>query len=215
MIFRYKRSKRSCSDAFAEIGVRPSYTTIILVDPLEANQEMRELFEQLKYGVEVFLPIQDKELEKCELLPILRELAFNKEQEQAKRQAEDETLLEAKVQMLKEKSTWAKEYGSEHLNRGMAGGHYCQKQYIEERSAIEFPGFSADIVGNSIWGECDSPSLEALDLLDTLPGCKIVWLQRRHDTGPDKYGLYDELTPVEAIVNENYLGLRIDLIRYV
>lgn len=236
MKFKYDLTPNCCSEKFSETGIRPTPHRVIIVDPIKASRELREFYENFKNCDEVQLASQDRELEESEILPLLRAADLQIKQtkiEEVSRQAAREILFaqyeaknsaeaEAQDARLAEKERWANEHGSEHLKRGIEAGHCCERLYITERAEIEFPEFIPDFDDIAIWGILSCPSLEALDILALVPNTKIVWIKRRHDCEPDEYD-YDSdeyypddagSNPGEAVLIRNYLGFKLDLIRY-
>ena len=241
MKFKYSLTPEYCSETFAATGDRPDSHRVIVVDPIEAGRELREFYEKFKNCGEVNLASQNRELEESDILPILRaadlkikqikieererearceavrleDIAF-RERLLEQREAKEAADAEAKEARTVEKKRWANEHGSERLTKGLAAGHYCQRLYIEERAEIEFPEFIPDFDANATWGISACPTLEALDLLVSVPNAKIVWIKRRHDYEFDEFDSDDAVSDTgEALLIRNYLDLNVDLIRYM
>lgn len=63
----------------------------------------------------------------------------------------------------KNRSEWITSYGSNRLQRAVARGYKYDGIYLDERMAVEVPGFIRSI-GKSKVGEAINPTAEALDL---------------------------------------------------
>ena len=74
--------------------------------------------------------------------------------------------LRAEVTRLRqeEKKRWIAEHGSDHLKTALAEGYDCQRLYLAERAAQEFPGYEVDFRRQAwVWEECACPSPQALE----------------------------------------------------
>ena len=238
MYFHYELTGQFRSRRFIDECARPDKDQVVSIDVKTSDREVRELYEDLAPdGQKIRLPDQDRYLEECDVLPLLRALKIERQEERLKRIennaaienrrleriAEDKARLVAKAEReereeqekqakFDEKMAWVQENGSPYLKRVVGMGHDCHRQYLSERAAIELPGFAFDWDDNALWGDCACPTTEVLDLLDVLPDeCDVVWLKRRHDFDGD----YDDEKEGEAIVRRNYLKSKYDLIRYI
>lgn len=118
--------------------------------------------------------------------------------------AAEERLAQEKRQA--EKAEWIIRHGSDHLKRAFARGYDCQRQYVKERAAMEYPGFEVDFDDRAGWKNRSMPSKKGLDLSEKYEGSEVVWLT---DAIED-----DDFEPCEAVVVRKFLG-RYDLIRIV
>lgn len=137
-----------------------------------------------------------------------RELAARAERE-AREAAEKERLAA-------EKAAWIEAHGSDYLKDAHKLNYSCQRIYVEERMAVEFPEFTVDFGDNAAWKERACPSPEALEavkaLLEQGVRAEVVWLtappyKRDEDD-------YDEYEAREAVVIRRYLG-KYDLVKEV
>ena len=153
--------------------------------------------------------------EKEQLNPELATAIEEYKQEEAQRKAEKEKLLaeqearekasrEKAERLETEKQQWISEHGSDFLKRALKLGYDCQRRYITERAAKEFPDFAVDFVDNCTWRSRSSPSDEALALVEQLIGrynAEVVWL-----TFPAyELDFDEEWEACEAVVIHNYL----------
>lgn len=135
------------------------------------------------------------------------------EAEQAKRKAAKRERLE------KEKLAWISEYGSDYLQRAVKLGYNCQRQYVTERAAKEFPGYALDFNNNATWKDRACPSMAALEEVERLIrqgyDAEVVWLtepiQESEYSDDDDYCCFE---PCETIVVRNYLG-KYDLVKEI
>lgn len=124
-----------------------------------------------------------------------------------KRAAEQRAAAEAQEV---DKAAWIAAHGSDHLRAAFAAGYDCQRLYVTERAAAEFPGFQVDFSDRSRWDRRSCPSEEGLGISLATKGSRVVWL-----TAPvRKVDDEDEWEPREAVVVEDFLG-RYDLVREV
>ncbi len=111
----------------------------------------------------------------------------------------------------KEKQDWITAYGSERLKRATKLGYNCQRLYVMERAAKEFPEFIVDFDNRTSWNTRNCPSAEILSEVEKLIengfSAEVVWLTRPayygNEPEPDDF---DEFKPLEAIVIYPYLG---------
>lgn len=140
-----------------------------------------------------------------------KEIAHTQKEEREKA-AEAAKELE-KQRKHNEKSQWIEEHGSDYLKRAFSREYNCHRRYVEERVALEYPGFVVDWEDTAKWKSCACPSEKALDELDKLPDdFEVGWLVRRHDHDPDDY---EEGVEREVIFLDNYLGLGVDILKYL
>lgn len=126
---------------------------------------------------------------------------------EAKRLADAKAAAEAQEA---DKAAWIAAHGSDHLRAAFAAGYDCQRLYVTERAAAEFPGFQVDFSDRSRWDRRSCPSEEGLGISLATKGSRVVWL-----TAPvRKVDDEDEWEPREAVVVEDFLG-RYDLVREV
>lgn len=238
MYFHYELTEQFRSKGFVDNRFRPEKDQVISIEVEDSEREVRALYEDLAPGGQkIQLPDQDRYLEEGDVLPLLRALKIERQEERLKRIennaaienrrleriAEDKARLVAKAEReereeqekqarFDEKMAWIQENGSTHLKRAAGRGSDCHRKYLTERAEIELPGFVFDWDDNALWGDCACPTTEALDLLDVLPDeCDVVWLKRRHDFD----GEYNDEKEGEAIVLRKYLKSKYDLIRYL
>lgn len=167
-----------------------------------------------------------KELEK--LLPEkvnLWEKAVQEKKEHIKRiqqEAEERKAKEAESKAAYEnnRQEWILVHGSQYLKDCLELGIKANLEYVVERTAMEFPGYTVDYADSASWGEKVSPSEEAIAELKALRAkgyqAEIVWLKnpaevRKGDyefTDDDDYDGYGnfEFAPREAVVIRGYLG---------
>jgi hypothetical protein len=89
---------------------------------------------------------------------------------------------------------WIADHGSETLRQSLAAGYPSVQRYLEERIAVEFPGFIQDSSAID-WRDCDSPSMAALELAAQYRGRVVVLTRWDGDPLPS-----DPL--VEGVVTE-------------
>jgi len=120
-----------------------------------------------------------------------------------------------------DRARWIAAHGSPHLQRCIAAGYNCQRQYVIERAALEAPGFVVDFDDKAGWKDRACPTPAALDTADEardlgLGEPTIIWLTKPpSDQLPDPEGDdYEAFAPGEAVVLRGYLG-KYDLVRLV
>lgn len=154
-----------------------------------------ENFELPKDFVTPFLEREKKEAAKRKLMAEKKEVAEKEQKEKEKA----------------EKVEWVNTHGSDHLHRAVKLGYNCQRLYVTERAALEFPGFTVDFDNEARWKRRSCPSKKGLTELEALleqgHQAKIMWLI--NSTSFNEYGDYE---PREAIVIRNYLG-KYDLVK--
>jgi hypothetical protein len=116
---------------------------------------------------------------------------------------------------------WAMEHGSQHLRDCILRDYHCERLYVKERAAKDFPGWTVDFYNESAYNERTNPTHQALRVEKSLAendlDVEIVWLTAPAQDSPrepvDAY--YDEpFEPCEAIVIHNYLD-KYDLVREI
>jgi hypothetical protein len=141
------------------------------------------------------------------------------EQQQEKERAHREAKEAERRRLHQEKVAWCKEHGSDHLRESVEAGYNCQRMYVLERAAHEFPEYIADFEDEASWNNRACPSPEALAEAKRVDG-KVVWLtsravaekpQRLPEYEFDDYG-EDDFEETEAVLIQDYLG-KYDLIR--
>jgi hypothetical protein len=136
----------------------------------------------------------------------LREAAERAEKErEAAERAEKQRRIE-------ERRVWALAHGSARLRKCVEQGYDCQRLYVVERAAMEYPGYVVDFDDAAEWRARSGPSEAALDEAARVGG-EVVWLTRvpYDDGAPEEYLAAWE-GEVEAVVIHDYLG-RYDLIK--
>lgn len=134
-----------------------------------------------------------------------RQAAERNTVEAARRQAEAIADAQAKAQREADKVAWVAAHGSEFLRKACGAGYDCQRKYVAERAATEFPGYVVDWNDKAAWRDRSCPSESALDeALRT--GGLVVWL-----TVSGVEDDYD-FEAREAVVVREYLG-KYDLIK--
>lgn len=117
-------------------------------------------------------------------------------------EAEERTRREA------EKQAWIEAHGSAFLKKAcLQGGYDCQRRYVEERAALERPGYVVDWKDAAAWKDRACPSEAALDEA-LAAGGTVVWLTAPANAGEDDY----DFEPCEAVAIRGYLG-KYDLIK--
>jgi len=155
--------------------------------------------------------------ENAKLLIVRYQAEYNtkkkEQEEEKKKRAEEQRLYNEKKAAEKEalekdKLDWINHYGSDHLKRAVRLGYVCQRKYVKERAAKEFPDFIVDLDNIATWNTISCPSLAKLSEVEKLieRGYKaeVVWL-----TSPAYYlneEDFDDFEPSEAIVVHDYLG---------
>lgn len=132
-----------------------------------------------------------------------------REAEAAKAQAQAIAEAQAKAAREADKAAWIAASGSEHLRKAFTAGYDCQRLYVTERAAAEYPGFAVDFEDKAAWKARSCPSEQALELAERHSG-RVVWLTR-----PGYELSYEEYWGErEAVVIEDFLG-RYDLVMEV
>jgi len=130
-----------------------------------------------------------------------REAEARNEAYEAQRKADAEAEAKAKAQREADKLGWVAAHGSSHLRAAVAAGYDCQRLYVTERAAVEYPGFVVDFDDRASWKARSCPSEAALAFALAHEG-EVVWLTappREHDD-------YEPYEAREAVVVRGYLG---------
>ena len=135
--------------------------------------------------------------------------AANRAKEAAEREAREAEEKAMKEEREREKKQWIDIYGSDYLKKATKLGYDCQRQYVTERAAREFPGFTVDFDNYAYWRSRSCPSEKALELVEDaqergFATAKVVWLI----DPPYYWDSYenDRYAEREAVVIESYLG---------
>ena len=170
------------------------------------------------------------EAKRLELQPELERERAKYAEKQAREKAEEDKRIELqrkldadraaeKEKEEAERLAWISEYGSDYLQRAVKLGYNCQRQYVTERAAKEFPGYEVDFDNRAAWKSRSCPSMAALEEVERLIrqgyDAEVVWL-----TEPT-YGITDEeyyaegpFEPCEAVAVIDYLG-KYDLVKEI
>jgi hypothetical protein len=148
-------------------------------------------------------------------------VAREHERETAKRAAEaveeaaDSAARAATKALLNiDKREWIEAHGSDFLKKAVGADYNCQRAYVSERAALEFPGYVVDFQDNANWDSRACPSEKALDEALRVKGT-AVWLtspaqdEAPHRDDDDYEGRYESC---EAVVIIDYLS-KYDLVR--
>jgi hypothetical protein len=124
--------------------------------------------------------------------------------------------IEKPIKAREEQKPWVEEYGSERLRLAYSRGYDCDQIYVEERAAIEFPGFSIGMEENTGWYKAENPSLDALILERALRNqgreAEVTTVIYFPAEGYDDEADEENFERREAMVIKNYLG-EYDLIK--
>ncbi|MBU1449286.1 hypothetical protein KKF45_05570 [Patescibacteria group bacterium] len=110
------------------------------------------------------------------------QVAIRKAEIKAEHEANEERKRIEAEQAEQARLAWIQANGSEHLQRAIAAGHDCNRRYLVERAAQEYPGYVLDYGDAAAWKSRSCPSIEALNERDAIlaahPGAtvEIVWL---------------------------------------
>jgi DNA segregation ATPase FtsK/SpoIIIE-like protein len=143
-----------------------------------------------------------------------------REAAQEKERAEHAAVIRAEKERLeKEKLDWIFKHGSEYLQRAVKLGYNCQRQYVTERAAKEFPGYALDFDNNANWKNRSCPSMAALDEVERLIqqgyDAKVVWLtEPAYEITDEEYYAEGPFEPCEAVAVIDYLG-KYDLVKEI
>jgi len=131
------------------------------------------------------------------------------ERVQRERRAQEEA---ARAAHEREKAEWIARHGSERLRRQTAAGYDCQRRYVLERAAQEFPDYVLDFNDAASWRSRSCVSDEAFEEASRVGGT-VVWLTAPPSSAlPQEEGDEEEFKQTEAVVVREYLG-KYDLIR--
>ncbi|NNG67539.1 hypothetical protein [Caldanaerobacter subterraneus] len=175
---------------------------------LRKYKEEKENYEKAKAELETKL----KEFEEN----ILPQLISKEKEKLQKKILEEQIEKEKKQKELEEKKEWIEKYGSEYLKKAFAQGFDCQRLYVKERAAKEFPGFIVDFDDRVSWKERSCPSEQALEEMIKLKekgyDADVVWVTWVPADLQGEDEEYYEFEEQEAVVIRNYLG-KYDLIK--
>ena len=111
---------------------------------------------------------------------------------------------------LEEKDSWIYLYGSPALQQALSLGYPCEDKYLQERIALEYPGFMryAGTISADLFKKVDTPSPDAIAQVvywDNAYVGKGIPLRLR---GNDKFDIRKQIkaNQQEVIVVPNYLG---------
>lgn len=109
----------------------------------------------------------------------------------------------------KERANWIATHGSDYLRRATTLGYNCQRQYLTERAAHEYPSYVVDLGNHAEWVSRSCPSLEALEQVELLiaegVNAEVVWLTHPASEWED-YHEEREWQNHEAIVIKDYFS---------
>lgn len=117
-----------------------------------------------------------------------------REERIAREIAEDRRKDAIKAAKEAEKRDWVMAHGSAHLKRCVEAGYNCQRLYLEELAALEYPGYTLDFNGNADWKSRSCPSPAAMDEAERVDG-EVVWLICPPST-------IEDFEPCEAVLVE-------------
>lgn len=189
----------------------------VAAEPFSAPQTAEQLIkwekarqDNLEEQVAELEPLAEQaKREHAEEERIRKEDHAKREAERAEREARELAAEKAaKEAALKDRTEWIAEYGSDYLRRATRLGYNCQRQYVTERAAHEYPEYIVDFDRESVCKTRSCPSMEALveveALIEAGVSAEVVWL-----THPAyKFESYDDemdWEPCEAITIEDYL----------
>lgn len=129
---------------------------------------------------------------------------------EAEQRARDDAAKEFRLAQEADKREWIDELGSVHLQLAVSNGYDCQRLYVTERAAKEFPSFAVDFGENADWKDRSCPSPAALAEA-VRAGGTVVWLTEPSKDLRDawKFDVYDSaeyecdvdpFTPCEAVM---------------
>lgn len=169
-------------------------------DEEDQHNEIKKLYEEeiKKYNEEILPKLIEEAKEK-----IVEDMNRKREEEEKKKEREAQ-----KKHLEEEKFKWIKQYGSDYLKRAVENGFDCQRKYVLERAAKEFPDFIVDFDDSAEWNSRSCPSEQALSEMINLKekgyNANVVWLTKLPN-GYDDYDYYD-IEPCEAVIVRGYLG---------
>jgi hypothetical protein len=141
-----------------------------------------------------------------------KKMAQKVAEEKARAEREAQEKAEREVRET-EKLAWITAHGSDYLKDAVNLGYNCQRKYVTERAALEFPDFRVDFDDNASWNDRACPSPEALAEVKALVAAghdaQVVWLTYDGDDRED----WEEFEPCEVVVIRDYLG-RYDLVKF-
>jgi len=153
-----------------------------LVEP-ELDARARDIAERVQVR---FTPLQEEWIRKA--------IQRDKEMEALK--------VTARQKREDEKAAWIAAHGSEYLRKATGAGYDCQRRYVEERAALEYPGYWVDFDEDAQYFDRAAPSEAALDEALRVGG-QVVW---RVIALEDEYGdtVKDGAEAVRVVLAERY-----------
>lgn len=100
---------------------------------------------------------------------------------EAQRQAEQEARESAAAAREAVRTEWVQTHGSDYLRKAIEGGYDCQRVYVTERAALEYPGYAVDYSNDAAWKSRSCPSETALEEALRVDGT-VVWLTEPGET---------------------------------
>jgi len=137
-----------------------------------------------------------------------KELKDEYEANLERRKSREALEKEAGIRRRKEKLDWIEQFGSGHLQRAFRLDYDCQRKYVEERSAKEFPDYILDFDDDLDYEERVCPSEVSLRIIEPLIekgySAQVVWVTPESDS---YYDYEDESSSdeYEAVLIRFYL----------
>lgn len=137
------------------------------------------------------------------------------ERKHTEAQAEAEAQAKAERERLEaDKAAWIEAHGSEKLQAKFAAGYDCQRPYVIQRAAQEYPGYVVDWHDTASYKPRYCPSDAGFEEAQRVGG-RVVWLIEPPSVKKAEADEYpEEFEECEAVLVENYLGQYI-LVKYV
>lgn len=110
----------------------------------------------------------------------------------------------------REKAQWIQQHGSSYLKNCAKYGYDCQRRYVYERAALEYPDYFIDFDDTAAFAQRTQPSAEALEEAIRVGGL-VCWLTKVPKL-KDAFKVFEGKAPCEAVVIRGYLD-KYDLIR--
>jgi hypothetical protein len=149
-----------------------------------------------------------------------KEKLKERQQERESIKAEKEAQEAEKAAREEERRSWILANGSDYLKDCLELGIKANREYVVERAALEFPGYTVDYTDNAKWEVKFSPSPEAISELKKVrklgADAEIIWLTREakeRNEDEDEYD-YEPFEPCEAVLVRKYLG-KYDLVKTI
>lgn len=182
----------------------------------QANERNRRVIET--DGRNCSSPVSPTEIaDEAETL-LYREALASWEAETQKAAEREAQVQQERERQQQDKRAWIEAQGSDYLRKAFAQEYDCQRLYVTERAASEFPAFQVDFDDDCTWKARSCPSLAALELAESVPGARVVWLTEISETlaqtwdcEKDEYG---DVGEAEAVLVTGFLG-RYNLLRLV